>query len=100
MDANGDRQIVPGITMGPSGQATIAPAITNVLFDLAVELEGPTALPVDVQHVVAAIVLAEQNGEIHRHTKLAADDPALRRILSRHVEALFANYGGKLGEED
>ena len=50
---NSHQQIVPGISVTSSGQATVDPSLADVLFDLAIELEGPTNLPVDVEHVLA-----------------------------------------------
>ncbi len=73
------QQIVPGISVSSSGQASVDPSLADVLFDLALQLEGPTDLPVDVEHVLAAIVLAARNGE------LAPDKPLrnVSRITSR-----------------
>ena len=53
-----DQQIVPGLSVSTTGQATVDPSIADVLFDLAIKLEETTTLPVDVQHVVAALVLS------------------------------------------
>ncbi|MDA1015366.1 MAG: hypothetical protein O3A00_13060 [Planctomycetota bacterium] len=53
-----------------------------MLFDMAIKLEGATHLPVDVEHVLAAIVFAARNGELDANTPLAADDPALANILA------------------
>ena len=53
----GEQQVVPGISISSSGQATVDPSLTEVLFDLALKLEEPTNHPVDVQHVLAAIVI-------------------------------------------
>ena len=80
--------------------ATVAPSLADVLFDLAIKLEEPTNLPVDVEHVLAAIVLAARNGEIDPNTPLSSDDPALAEVLSGHVKTVFADYGGKVGMED
>jgi hypothetical protein len=42
-DNNGDdEQVVPGISISPSGQATVDPSLADVLFDLAIKLEEPT----------------------------------------------------------
>jgi len=95
-----DQQIVPGISVAPSGQATIAPALADVLFDLAIRLEEPTNLPVDVEHVLAAIVLAARKGELDSNTPLSSDDPELAAVLTHHVKAVFADYDGKVGMED
>ena len=58
MDDGGDQQIIPGISMSLSGQATGDPTIADVLFDLSIQLEKFAKLPVGVEHVLAAMVLA------------------------------------------
>jgi hypothetical protein len=100
MNKSSDHQIVPGISVTPSGQATVDPSLSDVLFDLAVKLEEPTSCPVDVEHVLAAIVLAARKGEIDPNTPLSADDPALAGVLVEHVKAVFADYDGKVGRDD
>jgi hypothetical protein len=95
-----DQQIVPGISVTSSGQATVDPSLADVLFDLAIMLEEPTNLPVDVEHVLAAIVLAARKGELDPNTPLSSDDPALAEVLVVHVKTVFADYGGKLGTDD
>ena len=100
MNNSDDHQIVPGISVNSSGQATVDPTLTDVLFDLAIKLEEPTNLPVDVEHVLAAIVLAARKGELDPTTSLSPDDPALAEVLAGHVKTVFADYGGKLGTDD
>jgi hypothetical protein len=100
MSLNGNQQIVPGISLDAAGQATVDPALADLLFDLAIQLEEPTNLPVDVEHVLAAIVLAARNGELDSYAPLSSDDPALAEILMRHVKAVFADYDGKVGRDD
>ena len=100
MNSDSDQQIVPGITVTPSGQATVDPSLTDVLFDLALKLEEPTNLPVGVEHVLAAIVLAARKGELDPNTPLSADDPALAEVLVGHVKTVFADYSGEVGEDD
>jgi len=95
-----DKQIVPGISISAAGQATVAPELANVLFDLAIMLEAPTNLPVDVEHVLAAIVLAARQGELDSDAPLSASDPKLENILARHVKTIFAKYDGKVGRDD
>ncbi len=95
-----EEQIVPGIAVTSSGQATVDPSLTDVLFDLAIKLEEPTNLPVDVEHVLAAIVLAARGGELDPETFLSSDDPALITALIEHVKTVFADYGGKVGSDD
>ena len=97
---SGDQRIVPGITVSPSGQAMVEPELAEVLFDLAIALEEPTKLPVDVEHVLAAIVLAARKGEIDANTPLAAEDPSLLGILSAHVKTVFQDFGGNVGSDD
>jgi hypothetical protein len=100
VDNTGDHQIVPGISVTSSGQATIDPSLTDVLFDLALKLEEPTNLPVDVEHVLAAIVLAARKGELDPNTPLSSEDPALVAVLVGHVKTVFADYHGKVGRDD
>lgn len=100
VDNSDDDQIVPGISVDSSGQATVDPSLADVLFDLAVKLEEPTRLPVDVQHVLAAIVLAARAGELDPITPLSSDDPALAEYLVRHVKTVFAEYDGRVGRDD
>ena len=99
-DNSSDHQIVPGISVTSSGQATVDPSLSDVLFDLAIKLEEPTNLPVDVEHVLAAIVLAARNEELDPNTPLSSDDPALIEILAGHVKTVFADYGGEVGMDD
>ena len=94
-----EQQIVPGISVTSSGQATVDPSLANVLFDLAIKLEEPTNLPVDVEHVLAAVVLAARNGELDANTPLSSGDPALVDILVVHVKTVFADYDGKVGRD-
>lgn len=91
--------IVRGISLDAAGQATIAPSLIDVLFDLALELEA-TGLPVDVQHVVAALVLAVRTGELAPDTEISADDPLLLEILTRQIRSVFAAADGRVGRDD
>ena len=100
MDNTSEYQIVPGISVTSSGQATVDPTLTEVLFDLAIKLEEPTNLPVDVEHVLAAVVLSARIGELDPTTPLTSDDPALVEVLVSHVIAVFEQFGGKVGRDD
>ena len=95
-----EHQIVPGITLTAAGQANVEPQLNDILFDLAVQLEEPTGLPVDVEHVLAAIVLAASSGEIDRATPLNAADPDLQVVLAKHVKTVFTRFGGSVGTDD
>lgn len=100
MDNMSDQQIVPGISVAPTGQATIDHSVSDLLFDLAIKLEEPTNLPVDVEHVLAAIVFASRKGELDPNTPLSSDDPVLFEVLMRHVKTVFEQFGGKVGREE
>ena len=100
MRGESETQIVPGISVTSSGQATVDPSLADVLFDLAIKLEEPTNLPVDVEHVLAAIVMAARNGELDSNTPLSSDDPTLAKVLVGHVKTVFADFGGKVGKDD
>ena len=95
-----EEQVVPGISISPSGQATVDSSLANVLFDLAIKLEEPTQLPVDVEHILAAIVMAARQGELAPNTRLSSEDPALAAVLINHVKTIFAEYDGKVGMDD
>ncbi len=95
-----DEQVVPGISISPTGQATVDSSLTNVLFDLAIKLEELTQLPVDVEHVLAAIVMAVCQGELDSNTRLSSEDSALAAVLTNHVKTVFAEYDGKVGMDD
>lgn len=100
MNNNSDHRIVPGISVTRSGQATVDSSVSDVLFDLAIQLEEPTRLPVDVEHVLAAIVLAARCGELDSSTPLSAKDPTLVEILAGHVKTVFEKYDGTVGTDD
>ncbi|MCC6509439.1 MAG: hypothetical protein IT423_10045 [Pirellulaceae bacterium] len=95
-----NRPIVPGITINAQGQANIDASMSEVLFDLAIKLEEVTNLPVDVQHVVAALVLAERSGDVAPTQAISASDSVLVSSLVSHVKSVFALFGGQLGDDD
>lgn len=100
MDQQSDRQIVPGIVVDAAGQATVDASLADVLFDLAVKLEESTRLPVDVEHVLAALVLAARNEEVDSIVPLNSSDPVMVKLLAPHVATVFAIYGGQVGREE
>lgn len=95
-----ERQIVPGISIDAKGQANIETTMNDVLFDLALKLEEVTNLPVDVQHVVAALVLAERRKDIAATQAISANDGVLVSVLTGHVKSVFDMYGSELGTDD
>ncbi|TWT65093.1 hypothetical protein [Allorhodopirellula solitaria] len=99
MDKTSAHQIAPGIFVTPAGQATVEPSMADPLFDMAITLEESTNLPVDVEHVLAAVVLAGRKGELDPNRLLTSDDPALVQMLAVHVNAVFEQFGGKVGRD-
>ena len=97
---NQDQQIVPGILLSSSGQATVDPALTNELIEIAIKIDDNSKHPVDVEHVLAAIVLAAQSGAIDPTTVLSTDDDPLISVLADHVETVFEKFGGRVGADD
>ncbi len=96
MDDRGDQQIIPGISLSPTGQATVDPALADVLFDLGIQLEEITKLPVDVEHVLAAIVLAARNGQLNQFTRLSSSDLVLQEVLADYVRSTMARSAGTI----
>lgn len=86
--------------MTPSGQATVDRSVSDVLFDLALKLEEPTNRPVDVEHVLAAIVLAGRKGELNSDIPLSSDDQSLVEVLVGHVNTVFEKFDGVVGRDD
>ncbi len=95
-----ERQIIPGISITDSGHASVAPELSDVLFDLALMLEEPTNLPVDVEHVLAAIIMAVSQGDLEASTALSTNDSDLIAILERYVKTVFAETNGNVGRDD
>ncbi len=100
MKENLNQQIIPGISLSQSGQATVDPTLTDVLIDIAIKIDDMSKFPVDVEHVLAAIVLAAGSGSIGNDTDLSSDNDGLIAVLAEHVETVFVNYGGKVGMDD
>lgn len=94
-----EQPIVPGPSVSKTGQATVDSSLRNVLFDLAIKLEEITALPVDVQHVVAALVLAARNGQLDSMLPLTSGDD-IAALLAVHAKKVFALYGSNVGADD
>jgi hypothetical protein len=93
-------QIVPGLSVSKTGQASVDSSIADVLFELAIKLEKTTGLPVDVQHVVAALVLAARSGQLDPQQPLSLDDSELAAILQVQLKTVFDVYGGNIGTDD
>lgn len=92
--------IVKGVTMTAEGEVTVDPALDEPLCDLAIAFQAPEDLLVDVEHVVAALILASRKGEIPPDYELRPRDKALRAILLPHVRTIFHRYSGQVCEEE
>ncbi len=95
-----NKQIVPGVTADPSGSVSVDAEMGKILFDVALQLEGAAGYPVDVEHVLAAIILASRSGELDSTTPLSSSDSALVSLLERHIVTVFRHYGRRLGADD
>jgi len=97
---NQDQHIVPGISLSNSGQATVDPALTEVLIDIAIKIDDMSKFPVDVEHVLAAIVMAAKSELIAADIELSSDNDSLISVLAKNVETVFEKFGGKVGQDD
>ena len=100
MNENTDRPIIPGISLSKSGQATVEPALTEVLIELAIKIDDHSKHPVDVEHVLAAIVMATIDGKMSPKTQLSPDDDSMISNLAEYVNIVFEKFGGKVGTDD
>lgn len=92
--------IVSGIRMTPEGEVSIAPRLDEPLCDLAIEMQGPDDLPIDVEHVVAALILASREGKVPTDYELKPRDRTLKAILRPYVKMIFQKYGGQVCEDE
>lgn len=89
-----------GLTIDSSGQATVDKRLGEVLFDLALELEDSVDQPVDVEHVLGAILMGAVVGEIDSQTDLSVDNEPLLVLLRGQLRHLFDQHGGRLGYDE
>ncbi|MFH5802497.1 hypothetical protein [Alienimonas sp. DA493] len=82
----------------PAGEVSVDEGLTEILLDLAETLEERTGRPVDVEHVVAAVVLANRAGKIGSDRRLRTGDDLLLMALAPQIEAVFTRYGGLVAE--
>ena len=90
--------VAEGVFLSDSGEVSVDEGLTETLLDLAETLEDRTGQPVDVEHVVAAVVLAGRAGKIGPDRRLRTGDDLLLMALQPQVEAVFAKYGGNVAE--
>ena len=94
------KQIVPGISLSQSGQATVDPGLTDVLIDLAIKIDDSSKHPVDVEHVLAALILSVQCGAVDPTVNLSSANESLISVLTDKVETVFEKFDGKVGLDD
>lgn len=94
------RMIVPGIDLSDAGSARVSSEMGRQLIELALALESYTPHPVDVQHVLAAIVIAVRNGDIPPGVPLPPPDRQWLEVLAGYVKSVFQQTGGRVSEDD
>lgn len=93
-------RIVPGISISSTGEVSVDAEMASVLIDLAIRLDERSRHPVDVEHVLAAIIIAARHGELDRGKALMAEDGEVLRLLDRHVAQVLDQYGPDLDPDD
>ena len=54
----------------------------------------------DVKQYLAQIGCAASDGQVDTEADVSADDPRVLEVLTPHVKAIFAEHGGRVGEDD
>lgn len=92
--------ILPGISVDDSGRVSVDAKCGKLLFDLALEFEGIVSAPVDVEHVLAALILAvrEQGLTVVSDVEMAPSNPVLLNAVRDCLPVIFERYGSDLGE--
>ena len=94
-----ERMIAQGISADDSGQVSVDADAGRLLIELAIDLEASVTEPVDVQHVLAAIVLAASDGLVDDQTRMSRDNDALRNSVIRYLPVVLERFGDQLGSE-
>ena len=100
MKKHSAEQIVVGVTIDQLGTVVVSEGYQQTLCDTAIELQEGSPYAVDVEHLLAALVMAVRDGKIPRNDPLDRHNPEQLRILSRYIDILFQKYGGKVNPED
>ena len=90
--------IVEGVTLSKQGVVQVAPELETPLCDLAIELQED-GHAVDVEHVLAALVMAVRDGRIEAGLSFA-QAAEQRETLARYVEIVFNRHGGQVSPDD
>ncbi len=94
-----ERMIAQGISSDTSGQVSVDANAGRLLIELAIDLEASQTQSIDVQHVLAAIVLAARDGLVDDQTCMSRDNDALRNSVIRYLPLVLTRYGDQLGSE-
>ena len=93
--------ILPGISVDDSGRVSVDAERGKLLFDLALELEDVVSAPVDVEHVLAALILAvREKGLAVTEAEMSRSNPVLLDAVREGLPIVFERYGSDLGEPD
>ena len=91
--------IVQGISLNRRGTVTVAPGHQQTLCDVAIALQGVCQYAVDVEHVVAALVMAVRDGRIERDSAISGDDELVIRVLQQYMPLLFEQLKGAVDSQ-
>jgi hypothetical protein len=94
-----ERMITQGISADDSGHVSVDADAGRLLIELAIDLEASVTEPVDVQHVLAAIVLAARDGLVDDQTRMSRDNDVLRNSVIRYLPVVLERFGDQLGSE-
>lgn len=92
-------QIVVGVTIDRQGVVSVEEGFQQTLCDVALAIQECTPHAVDVEHVLAALVMAVRDGKLLRNSELKSSDGEQNSILSRYVNVLFERYAGEINGE-
>jgi len=100
MSKRSSEEIVAGVTIDRKGSVTVAAGYQQGLCDIALDLQEETPLAVDVEHVLAALVMAVRDGRLERGAHVTDDPKAYRSVLLPYVELVFQRFPGNVLEKD
>ena len=93
-------KIVEGITIDRKGTVAVAEGLQQALCAIALDLQDHLPHAVDVEHVLAALVMAVRDGKVSRNQSLPTMGASEITVLQRYINVLFEKYGGDIAEEN
>ena len=87
-------KIVEGISLDRRGTVTVAPGHQQTLCDVSLALQDVCKYAVDVEHVVAALVMAVRDGRLERDSVVSPDDQVVISVLMGYMPLLFEQLKG------